>query len=209
MLALIRSTTDNIIARYVMSYTYSDRFEKELARVKKMAEILPDKGEKYLREMNNKKHIPPGAPLPETILENVRGEKCQLSDLKGNWQILTRNTGESEIVQAINNSITGTKMAVIMPITPMANPLIAPSTAPSSMALAVPRPWAAEPKAYPRAIRLLIPKRSRIKVPTKPPKIPTTITTTAAMAGIPPDRSAILIAIGVVTDFGSNEAIKA
>ena len=38
-----------------MSYTYSDRFEKELARVKKMAEILPDKGEKYLREMNNKK----------------------------------------------------------------------------------------------------------------------------------------------------------
>ena len=47
MLALIRSTTDNIIARYVMSYTYSDRFEKELARVKKMAEILPDKGEKY------------------------------------------------------------------------------------------------------------------------------------------------------------------
>ena len=54
MLALIRSTTDNIIARYVMSYTYSDRFEKELARVKKMAEILPDKGEKYLREMNNK-----------------------------------------------------------------------------------------------------------------------------------------------------------
>ena len=107
MLALIRSTTDNIIARYVMSYTYSDRFEKELARVKKMAEILPDKGEKYLREMNNKKHITPGAPLPETILENVRGEKCQLSDLKGNWQILTRNTGESEIVQAINNSITG------------------------------------------------------------------------------------------------------
>lgn len=58
MLALIRSTTDNIIARYVMSYTYSDRFEKELARVKKMAEILPDKGEKYLREMNNKKHSP-------------------------------------------------------------------------------------------------------------------------------------------------------
>ena len=40
VLALIRSTTDNIIARYVMSYTYSDRFEKELARVKKMAEIL-------------------------------------------------------------------------------------------------------------------------------------------------------------------------
>ena len=88
MLALIRSTTDNIIARYVMSYTYSDRFEKELARVKKMAEILPDKGEKYLREMNNKKHITPGAPLPETILENVRGEKCQLSDLKGTGKSL-------------------------------------------------------------------------------------------------------------------------
>ena len=57
MLALIRSTTDNIIARYVMSYTYSDRFEKELARVKKMAEILPDKGEKYLREMLSLIHI--------------------------------------------------------------------------------------------------------------------------------------------------------
>lgn len=83
--ALIQSTTDYIIARYVMSYTYSDRFEEDLARVKKMTEILPDKGEKYLREMNNKKHITPGAFLPEAILENVRGEKCQLSDLKENY----------------------------------------------------------------------------------------------------------------------------
>ena len=81
--ALIRSTTDYIIARYVTNYSYSDRFEEELARVKKMAEILPDKGERYIREMNNKKHITPGAPLPEATLENVRGEKCQLSDLKG------------------------------------------------------------------------------------------------------------------------------
>ena len=57
----------------------------------------------------------------------------------------------------------------MIPITPIANPLIAPSTAPNSMALAVPRPWAAEPKAKPRAIRLLIPKRSRINGPTKQP----------------------------------------
>ena len=74
MLALIRSTTDNIIARYVMSYTYSDRFEKELARVKKMAEILPDKGEKYLREMNNKKHITL-APLYRKRSLKMYGEK--------------------------------------------------------------------------------------------------------------------------------------
>ena len=94
MLALIRSTTDNIIARYVMSYTYSDRFEKELARVKKMAEILPDKGEKYLREMNNKKHITPGAPLPETILKctgrkmSIVGPERELANpYKKYWRI--------------------------------------------------------------------------------------------------------------------------
>lgn len=78
MLALIRSTTDNIIARYVMSYTYSDRFEKELARVKKMAEILPDKGEKYLREMNNKKHIPPGSPSTRKRSLKMYGEKMSI-----------------------------------------------------------------------------------------------------------------------------------
>jgi len=77
VLALIRSTTDNIIARYVMSYTYSDRFEKELARVKKMAEILPDKGEKYLREMNNKKHIPPGAPLRSLKMYGEKNVNCR------------------------------------------------------------------------------------------------------------------------------------
>ena len=38
---------------------------------------------------------------------------------------------------------------MITPISPMAKPLIAPSTAPNSMARAVPSPCAAEPKASP------------------------------------------------------------
>ena len=74
------------------------------------------------------------------------------------------------------------------------------------MARAVPSPWAAEPSASPRAMLLLMPRLLRMNGPTMPPKMPTTMTTTAAMAGMPPDRSAMLMAIGVVTDLGSSEA---
>ncbi len=34
------------------------------------------------------------------------------------------------------------------------------------------------------------------------------MTTTAAMAGMPPERRAMLMAMGVVTDLGSSEAIS-
>ncbi len=105
--------------------------------------------------------------------------------------------------------MTGTRMAVIIPITPMASPLMAPSIAPNSIARAVPSPCAAEPSANPLATRLFIPRRYSMKGPEIPPKIPTTTTTTAAMEGMPPERSAMLMAIGVVTDFGSSDAINA
>ena len=47
-----------------------------------------------------------------------------------------------------------------IPISAIASPLSAPSTAPSSMARAVPMPWAAEPSASPRARGLQHPDRT-------------------------------------------------
>jgi hypothetical protein len=46
-----------------------------------------------------------------------------------------------------------------------------------------------------------------MKGPTMPPKIPTTITTTDVNDGIPPAWAATVMAMGVVTDLGSNDAI--
>ena len=74
-----------------------------------------------------------------------------------------RNRKQHEIIiqiqsiASIINSMTGTRIAVIIPITPIANPLIAPSIVPSSMARAVPRPWAAEPNANPGQYGFLFP----------------------------------------------------
>lgn len=82
---IIQSTIEFIIARYINQYSYNDHFERDLKRVQKMAETLPDKGGKLLKELTNKKNTAPGAPLPEVYIENVKGEKCKLSDLKGSY----------------------------------------------------------------------------------------------------------------------------
>ena len=82
--------------------------------------------------------------------------------------------------------MTGTRMAVMMPIRPMASPLNAPSTAPSWMAAAVPTPCDEAPRASPLAMRLSIPNTFITAGPTMLPKIPTATTMTAVSEGIPP-----------------------
>ena len=57
--------------------------------------------------------------------------------------------------------------AVASPIRAMARPLKAPSAAPISMARAVPMPWAAAPRANPRASGSRTPQRRRIHSPKR------------------------------------------
>lgn len=97
----------------------------------------------------------------------------------------------------------------MIPIKPMASPLKAPSTAPIWMATEVPTPCEEAPNANPLAIRLSMPKIFITNGPTMLPKIPTATTMTAVREGMPPDFSAMPIAIGVVTDFGSSVATNA
>ena len=104
--------------------------------------------------------------------------------------------------------MTGTRIAVMIPIRPMASPLNAPSTAPSWMAAAVPTPCDEAPKANPLAMRLSIPNTFITAGPTILPKIPTATTITAVNDGIPPFFSEIPMAIGVVTDLGCRVAIS-
>ena len=96
---------------------------------------------------------------------------------------------------------------MITPISPMAKPLIAPSTAPNSMARAVPSPCAAEPKASPLATRLLTWQRSRMAGPTIPPKSPQPNTITAVSDGMPFECSDKEIAMGMVTDLGCSDEV--
>lgn len=91
----------------------------------------------------------------------------------------------------------------------MAKPLIAPSTAPNSMARAVPSPCAAEPKASPLATRLLTWQRSRMAGPTIPPKSPQPNTITAVSDGMPFECSDKEIAMGMVTDLGCSDEVIA
>ena len=99
-------------------------------------------------------------------------------------------------------------MAVMMPISPMASPLNAPSMAPIWMAAAVPTPCEEAPKANPLAMLLSMPISRMAIGPTMLPKMPTATTITAVSEGIPPLFSAMPMAIGVVTDFGSKVAIN-
>ena len=92
-----------------------------------------------------------------------------------------------------------------IPISAIASPLSAPSTAPSSMARAVPMPWAAEPSASPRARGLRIPHLRSRRGPTILPKMPTRKTTTEVTLTTPPSGSLMATAIGTVTDLGAME----
>lgn len=76
------------------------------------------------------------------------------------------------------------------------------------MAAALPMAWAAVPIDRLPAIGLLIRDIFTILNPAILPKIPVHITTADVSAGIPPIVSDISIAMGVITDFGTNERIK-
>ena len=105
--------------------------------------------------------------------------------------------------------MAGTRIAVMIPIRPMASPLKAPSTAPIWIATEVPTPCEEAPSANPLAMRLSMPNTFITNGPTRLPNIPTATTTTAVSEGMPPDFSAMPIAIGVVTDLGSSVATNA
>ena len=90
----------------------------------------------------------------------------------------------------------------MIPISAIAKPLSAPSSAPISIARAVPMPCAADPSANPCAIGSVTPQRRSSQGPTRLPKIPTQKTTTEVIVMMPPSGSATDTAIGTVTDFG-------
>ena len=73
------------------------------------------------------------------------------------------------------------------------------------MARAVPMPWAAAPRANPRASGSRTPQRRRIHSPKMLPKIPTQKTTTDVTETLPPSGPATDTAMGTVTDLGAME----
>lgn len=75
--------TNFILEGYVLSYNYSRDFESGLSRLKEMGSSLPDKGEKYIRDFEAKRHTLAGSMLPDIPLETPDGKTCKLSDLKG------------------------------------------------------------------------------------------------------------------------------
>lgn len=75
--------TSTILEIYVQSYNYSQDFESGLSRLQAMCTPLPDKGEKYIRNFEAKRHTIAGSSLPDATLETPDGKRCKLSELKG------------------------------------------------------------------------------------------------------------------------------
>lgn len=93
----------------------------------------------------------------------------------------------------------------MIPHTPIARPLIAPSVSPSSIAFEVPTAWLHAPILKP-AVTGSFTLNRRIKNGAAIfPKIPVKITATTVMEEIPPCAEEMLTAIGVVTDLGIME----
>ena len=90
----------------------------------------------------------------------------------------------------------------------MAMPLIAPSVSPISTALLVPTAWLAVPIATPAATGFFTRNALISKGANMEPKIPVMITAATVTGTIPPCCLEISIAIGVVTDLGSIEAVS-
>jgi hypothetical protein len=101
----------------------------------------------------------------------------------------------------------GIKITVIIPATPIANPLIAPSTSPNSIALVVPKACAEVPSAIPFAIGCFIFIILNNGTEIIPPNIPVRIIATTVIDWIPPNVDVKDIPIGVVIDFAINEFI--
>ncbi len=102
----------------------------------------------------------------------------------------------------------GMTIAVISPISAIASPLTAPSTAPVSMALEVPSPCAEHPRARPRDTGLPILNILRNTGPATAPMNPHRTTETAVSYTLPPSDAERSMAIGVVTDLGSSDFTK-
>jgi len=93
-------------------------------------------------------------------------------------------------------------MEVAIPLSPMARAANTPAVLFLLMALAVPMPWLAKPKAKPLALIFLILKMFNKKVPSEAPIMPVIIVIIAVRDGIPPISSEIPIAMGAVTFLG-------
>ena len=102
----------------------------------------------------------------------------------------------------------GTTIAVIIPISAIASPLTAPSTAPISIALDVPSPCEQQPSARPFATGVSIWNIRIIIGPKTVPMKPQRMTVTAASETLPPREAVMSIAMGVVTDFASIDLMK-
>lgn len=87
----------------------------------------------------------------------------------------------------------------------MLSPLTAPSTAPISMARAVPNPWEAHPMASPLATGWSSLNSFHRDGPMTAPMNPQSTTDTAVREMSPPNDFVKSIAIGVVTDFDSKD----
>lgn len=104
----------------------------------------------------------------------------------------------------VNNRARST---VIIPESPSAIPLMAPSTSPISKALDVPSAWDDVPMAIPRTIGFLI-LNTLINVGANTaPMMPVMITAAIVIGTMPPKEELTSIAIGVVTDFGIKECV--
>ena len=98
---------------------------------------------------------------------------------------------------------------VMMPQMPIASPLIAPSTSPSSIAFDVPTAMAGRADRKSGCHRICHPKDPDQNRRDDAARIPVPITATTVMGTMPPAGSAILTAMGVVTDFGISDTSQA
>ena len=97
--------------------------------------------------------------------------------------------------------IIGRKIAVNIPLSPIASAEKAAAFSLISIALAVPIPWETKPRAKPFEVSCLIFTSLKTIVPNKEPIIPVIRTKPTAKDGIPPICSDVIIAIGAVIDF--------